>query len=638
MLHLMGDTMPGAHFGVGAFFRSVLALAPAFVAGTTALGDAARAQQVVGGLVVPNGQVLTGTVFRRDGSSVASITTGANANSYLNSNPPTAAFVANSPAYVVVTSVPSVYARVFTAGTTNAVGSFIAPTSAIRGLTPQQIRDVLALPYLPDSSTLVNVPAGTCVLYGTAAPINTNFAANPPTIPTPGPWGNGGVLQGNLIGTSSSPGCQNASFLPAGNYFNRQFINGNALAYRPNAGIGNTYAVAAALDVGVFPAQFSDMDSVYNALDALNFGTTGSLQAALKQLDGESYADYGYVRLMAGRAFLDTLHQQMRMARQRRPSPATTGPGSGSTLSLTESPLPSAQLADLRRPFMAAAQGSRRGEAGGVWLMPYGAMGALYGDPTTHSSTYALYGIAGGGDLEVLDDLRLGGALSYSNTGLSTSLPASGTNEAVSIAAYASYTPGPWYVDAAVGYAYNWGSLTRPIVFPGIFRTAQGNPTANQFIGSAETGIGLTVNLRLSATPFARLEVMASGQNAFTETGAGAINLSAQAQATTGVRSIVGVEVAGNVAVAERQDLSLALRLGWAHDYADVSGALTASFVGKPDTSFTVNGPAPSRNAAVVGMSVALPLALGQAFLNYDANLAQSYTAHAAMMGIKIAF
>ena len=82
----------------------------------------------------------------------------------------------------------------------------------------------------------------------------------------------------------------------------------------------------------------------------------------------------------------------------------------------------------------------------------------------------------------------------------------------------------------------------------------------------------------------------------------------------------------------------MTLRVGWAHDYADLSGALTASFVGKPDTSFTVYGPTPDRNAANVGVNLALPFAIGQAFLNYDANLAQSYTSHAAMLGLKIAF
>jgi outer membrane autotransporter protein len=129
-----------------------------------------------------------------------------------------------------------------------------------------------------------------------------------------------------------------------------------------------------------------------------------------------------------------------------------------------------------------------------------------------------------------------------------------------------------------------------------------------------------------------------AGQNSFTETGAGAISLTGTTQNTTGVRSIIGMEFSGSVSLADRQDLSMALRVGWAHDYADLSGALTASFVGKPDTSLTVYGPMPDRNAASVGVSLNLPFAIGQAFLNYDANLAQSYTSHAAMVGLKIVF
>ena len=609
------------------------------------LSGTADAQQVAGGMILPNGQVATGPVFRRDGTFVPSIANGTDANTYINSTAPTASFLASAPAAVVLTSVRSTYVRVFTSGVTNPVGGFIAPSNAIRGLSTSQVRDALALPYTPDSITLVDVPAGTCILFGTAAPIMGNFAANPPNIPTPGPWGNGGVLQGSLIGTANSANCQNPSFLPAANYFNRQSINGNALAYRPNAGIGNTYAVATALDIGSFPAQFSDMDSIYTALDILNFGTTGSLQAALKQLDGESYADFGYLALMSGRAFLEVMHQQMRAARLRRPLGATAStasaaadPSGGSIASLTDAPVPTAAMADLKRPFAGLGAGAQRSDAGGVWMMPYGAMGALYGDASTHSASYALYGFAGGGDVEVLDALRIGGALSYSSTGLSTSIPASGNNQAFSAAVYASYAPGAFYLDGALGYAYNWGSLTRTIAFPGVLRTAQGNPTAGQFLGSAEGGLAFAMSPRLSLTPFARLEVSATGQSAFTETGAGAINLVAQARNTTGVRSILGVEVGGSVAVAERQDLFMALRLGWAHDYADVTGALTASFVGKPDTSFTVYGPQPDRNAAMVGLSLGLPLALGQAFLSYDANFAPSYTAQAAMLGLRILF
>jgi uncharacterized protein with beta-barrel porin domain len=438
-----------------------------------------------------------------------------------------------------------------------------------------------------------------------------------------------------LIGLTSSPNCENPAFLPAANYMNRQSINGTALSYRANAGTGNTYAVAAALDVGAFPAQFSDMDTVYNSLDLLNYGSPDALRAALKQLDGESYADFGYLRMMAGRAFLDVMHQQMRAVRLRRPSASSTAEGA---LSLTEPSPAQTGSGDLERSLATAGGSSRRTEAGGAWFAPYGAVGAVYGDAATHSVSYGLHGFAAGGDVEILDDFRIGGALSYSSTGLSTSLAASGTNEAFSLAAYASYAPRPWYLDATAGYAYNWGSLTRTIAFPGISRTAQGNPTANQFIASAESGIAFAVTPRLSLTPFARIEVTATSQNPFAETGAGAISLNAAAQNTTGVRSIIGLEFSGSVALTSAQSLSMALRLGWAHDYADLSGALNANFVGKPDTSFIVYGPTPDRNAATIGAGLTLPLPVGQAFLNYDGNLAQGYTYHAATLGLRIVF
>lgn len=614
----------------------------AVLAGGLLFGNAAVAQQYVGGMLLPNGQVVTGPVYRSNGTFVTSITTGVDANLYINSVAPTQSFTNNLPAFVLRTSVATQYVRGFTSNVTGAVGSFIAPSNTIRGLTPQQVRDVLALPYTPDSLTIVKVPAGTCVLYGQAAPINTNFAANPPAVNTPGPWGNGGVLQGRLIGVSSDPGCQNAGFVSANNYINQQMIQGYALAYRPNAGTGNTYAVAAALDVGAFPDQFSDMDNIYNALDLLNVGSPVGLQAALKQLDGESYADFGFLRMMSARVFLDVMHQQMRGTRLRRTSAAPAAAESAEApMNLTDPVALAGDLADLADGFkrQLAAGGQRRGDAGGVWLAPYGSAGAVYGDPSTHSATWGLHGFAAGGDLTIADNLLLGMSLSYSSTAFSTSIPSNnGTNEAVSVAAYASYAPDAWYVDAALGYAYNWSSLTRTIVFPGVFRTAQGNPSANQFLGSVESGFAFPLNPRLALTPFGRMEVTASTQNGFAETGGGAISLNAAAQTTTGVRSIIGLQLSGTVSVIEPQDLGLAVRAGWAHDYADQSGSLTANFLGKPDTSFTVIGPAPDRNAATVGASVNLALAFGQAFINYDGNFSQSYSTHAGTVGFRIAF
>ena len=85
----------------------------AILAGLPLFCGSALAQQTVGGMILPNGQVITGPVFRSDGTFVTSITTGADANLYINSVAPTQSFVNNAPAAVIsVLITPSVRARI----------------------------------------------------------------------------------------------------------------------------------------------------------------------------------------------------------------------------------------------------------------------------------------------------------------------------------------------------------------------------------------------------------------------------------------------------------------------------------------------------------------------------------------------
>ena len=89
-----------------------------------------------------------------------------------------------------------------------------------------------------------------------------------------------------------------------------------------------------------------------------------------------------------------------------------------------------------------AAAGQRRDDKGGIWFAPYGSVGALNGDTSTHSASYGLHGFAAGGDLALADRLLAGLSVSYSGTSFATSIPSNtGSNEAVSVAAYASFAP-----------------------------------------------------------------------------------------------------------------------------------------------------------------------------------------------------
>lgn len=565
------------------------------------LADVAQAQSAATGLPLPPGEIVTGPVFRRNGTSVPSITTGADANAYLNLGPPTESFTPSAPAVVVRTSVLTQYVRAYTAGATNPVGGFIVGSNEVRGLDAAQIRDVLALPYLPTSLTIVQVPAGTCVIVGQAAPILGHFPANPPSIPTPGPWGHGGATQEYLAGVSPNPGCADPRFVPATDFIDQQLIGAAALSYRPRAGSGNALAVATALDRATPPALFSDMDGIYNSLDLLNVGNPRPLQSALVQLDGEAYADLPTVEIQGARMFLNAVQGQMRLDRN------TAGVND---------------------------------QAVQVWLTGFGGGGGIGGSGDTHGFNEALGGVAGGAEHRFDSSLLAGIAAGYANSAYGTNgISGNGGINTYTTAAYASYVPGNWYIDGVLGYGYNFGTLSRSIDFPGVARTANGNTDASEFLSSVEAGYHVLLDERTQVTPFAQMQGIEVFQNSLTENGAGAIDLNVQGQTTASARSILGAELTHSQPVGLAAPLLLTLRAGWGHEFAPVSRSITASFDGLPGAPFTVSGAAVPRNAAIVTTEAGLAVYQSvDLFVRYDGELASGASMQGAMAGLRLTF
>ena len=460
----------------------------------------------------------------------------------------------------------------------------MADPSTIRGLTPEQIKDVLALPALPSMITIVTVPAGSCVLVGLGAAISG--------------FGTGGPAQEWAAGTPAGPNCLDVQFLGIENYLNQQAIGAFALLYAPRAGGGNAGAVAGALDQGPYPEPFTDMDLIYKSLDLLNFGDPGPLRAALQQLDGEIYADFSSVVIGAGQLFLGAVRERMRVGHD-----ATT------------------------RPIQ-------------QWLSAFGADGDLSGNGDSHDLNATSGGIAGGLEHRFDRSLLAGIAGGYAYTGFDTSgIPGTGSANSFALAPYGRYAPGPWYVEGALGVGYNDATITRSIVFPGQSRTAKGSPSGAAFLSQVETGYRLSVDAQTDVTPFVAMQTFVVGQGKFVETGAGAADLHVDDNTTTSALSVLGTEVEYALPVGMASPLRLRGRLGWAHEFAGTNRTATAFFDGTPSAAaFTVTGAFAPRDAAVFGLDVTLATQSFDLFVGYEGAAGNGSSLQGGSVGARFAF
>lgn len=400
---------------------------------------------------------------------------------------------------------------------------------------------------------------------------------------------------------SANPGCANSQFVPAGDFVNQQPIGASALSYRLRAGGGNPFAVATALDTATLPALFTDMDSIYDSLDLINIGDPAPLQSALVQLDGEAYADTPTVEIEGARMFLGAVHGQMRLDRS---ASATNDP-------------------PVRQ-----------------WLSGFGGGGGIDGSGDTHGLSYAMGGIAGGMEHRFNPSLLAGVAVAYARSGYGTNgLSGSGNIDTFSVASYASYTTGNWYVEGVLGDGYGFGTLDRSIVFPGVARGTSGSPNADEFLSSVETGYRIALRGHMAVTPFVAMQGIAVFQNSFTESGAGAIDLQVQGQTASSARGVLGAELAHELPVGLSVPLQLTLRAGWAHEFAGVSRSIAAGFVGLPGAAFTVDGTSVPRDAAVIGVGASLTVLQSvDLFLRYDGTLASGELIEGGTAGLRVAF
>ena len=276
-----------------------------------------------------------------------------------------------------------------------------------------------------------------------------------------------------------------------------------------------------------------------------------------------------------------------------------------------------------------------------LWGSALGATGSVAGNNNSATLTYNAGGVSTGIDYRFSPNLLAGFGVGYaSGNQWASGFNGRGTSDSYSGSLYGSFTQSAFYLDALAGYAYNDNQMTRQIVIPGLAtRTAMGRTGANQFLGQAETGykVGIYEPAAASLTPFARFQAMTVTQNAFSETGANSLDLNVAQQTTNSLRTVLGAELAGGIDMGWREKLALQFRLGWAHEYADTSRPVTASFAGAPTIGYTVYGASPQRDSATVGLAASTAVAEATSvYARYDGEVGTGTANHVFSAGFRM--
>ncbi len=377
----------------------------------------------------------------------------------------------------------------------------------------------------------------------------------------------------------------------------------------------NQAAVGAVLD-GTAPTATGDYATVVGALASLS---AQQGQAVMNAISGQNYSGFSSSMVQGIQLFLSNFAGQA---------------GGGGSLG-GSSRVALAEACDVACDTAAPA-------LWGAWGGALGGLGTISnGGSNSGALTYNVTGFAGGLDRLVAQGLRIGATVGYQNGNQWVGgFSGSGNSNTFQAGLYANYSEGKVYADAVAGYAYSANQMWRSIVIPGLApRTAYGLTGANQVYGQVETGYRFDLGGLAEAfvTPFVRLQAYTGTQNAFTETGAGSLNLSVAQQTTNSLRTVLGAQLGGSMDLGWRDRLAMKVRLGWSHEYADTARPVTASFAGAPVAPFTTYGVAPQRDGVVLGLAATTAVAEAMSvYARYEGEVSGQDNAHAFTAGVRM--
>jgi outer membrane autotransporter protein len=410
------------------------------------------------------------------------------------------------------------------------------------------------------------------------------------------------------------------------------------LSYLPNGVTLNLLAENAPVYSAV--AQTPNQTSVANYLSSFANTPGNSAAAALIQqidnlsasqarvafdsMSGSPHAAASQVALAMGRSFSATLAM-------RTGSTVSTGlSNSGSsTAGLKAIKLANLSPALLTRsgdvvsdsPLRVAAaeqagaeqSGPALQSAGGLWGQAMGTGGRTGSDGSGPASRYRANGFVFGYDQPLSAEWLAGAALAYNKAQWDASTngaaPASGSISSPQAGLYARYAAGPWQVRLDGTYSDHHFSTDRTVTIGNATSIARSSHGGTEWAFAAQAEYSLPAG-DWDIRPLAGLRHARLSEDGFTETGAGAANLTVNARRSQNTVASLGMKLIRPLNPGKADAGALELRAVASHLMGDNDSPLSSRLAGQAG-SFTTAGTPLKRTALTLGSTLSGQLSRG---------------------------
>ena len=247
------------------------------------------------------------------------------------------------------------------------------------------------------------------------------------------------------------------------------------------------------------------------------------------------------------------------------------------------------------------------------------------------------YGVAVGADHLTENNIRVGLAGSYAQSNVNdqgVNLGNTSTIKSYQGSIYASKDFNGTYINALLGLGNHDISSVRQV----LGNAVDGSHIAWQYSAKLDVGHPINYNI-LTLVPVASVAYSHLSENAFTESGIGALSINSKD--TDSFKTGLGFKGLLPLPAASNLHGNLEFRALWNHEFANTAQDTTATFVGGTN-AFTVSGINPERDSADLGASLRLTgggdVVKQSVSLNYDANVKSQYVTQYVTLNARFDF